>query len=333
MPIATIPSRRLSAAALAAVGALALFAAAPASLRAEVAQENEADLKPIPSMAVPLAADTLINAVAQVGDRLVGAGAWGHVLVSADQGNTWTQVKTPVNVTLTSIRFVDDKTGFITGHDATILKTTDGGSTWKLVQYDPQAETPLFDVFMKDANSGFAVGAYSLVKVTADGGETWTTRTIGDLDMHMNALARAKDGKVWIAGEAGHVFVTDAEMSAVQDIETPYSGSFWNVLALDDGSVLVMGLRGNVWRTADNGATWSQSPTGTTASLQAGRQLRDGSVMLVGLEGAVLVSKDRGVTFTQVKRAERTALATLFERGDGKVLLFGEGGVEGALTN
>lgn len=332
MSVATKLLRLTSACALVAAGVLALGAAS-GPVRAEVAGVDDPDSKPIPAEIMPLASDVLINAVTPVGDRLMGVGSWGHILVSADQGTSWKQVASPVNVTLTSIRFVDDKIGFITGHDAVILKTTDGGATWKLVQYDPAAESPLFDIFMKDANSGFAVGAYSLVKVTADGGETWTTKTIGDLDMHMNGIARAKDGKVWIAGEAGHVFVTDADLSAVQDIETPYTGSFWNVLALDDGSVLVMGLRGNVWRTTDNGATWAQSQTGTTASIQSGKQLRDGSVMVVGLEGAVLVSKDHGATFTQVKRSERTALSTLFERTDGKVLLFGEAGAEGGLTN
>ena len=116
-------------------------------------------------------------------------------------------------------------------------------------------------------------------------------------------------------------------------IETPYSGSFWNVLPLADGSVLAMGLRGNVWRTTDNGETWSQSNVPTIASVQFGRQLHDGRVLLVGLEGTVLISKNDGVDFEQVKREDRNALSTAFETKSGEVLLFGEAGVQGALTN
>lgn len=327
-----VPFGRSAVAALLAFG-LAVGSAAiirPAHAEAQLGQDN---FEPFPSMVQPYADKVLINSVTKVGDHLVAVGSWGHILISSDEGKNWRQVQSPVNVTFTSVRFVDDKLGFITGHDAVILRTEDGGETWALVEYDPQLESPLFDVFMSNDKSGFAIGAYSLVVVTEDGGKTWTTKTMGDLDFHMNALTQAKDGKVWIAGEAGHVFVTDPQLSELKVIETPYSGSFWNVLALDDGSVLVMGLRGNVWRTADQGETWSQSETGTISSIQAGRVLKDGRVLLVGLEGTVLISKDGGKSFERVAREDRNALATAYETSDGKILLFGETGVAGALTN
>lgn len=318
--------RRLAAPAL----LLATVSAGPA-----LAQEQAAggdNLEPFPAKMEPLAAETLINAVTQVGGKLVAVGAWGHVLISEDQGKTWVQQQTPVNVTLTSIHFVDDKLGFATGHDAVILRTEDGGKTWALVQYDPAAETPLFDLVMTDASNGFAIGAYAMLMVTADGGKSWTQKPLGDLDLHLNALAEAKDGKIWIAGEAGHVFVTEAGLGQVQDIETPYSGSFWNVLVLSDGSVIAMGLRGNIWRTTDQGATWAQAKTDTIASIQSGIELKDGRIVLVGLEGAVLVSSDKGASFKPLKRNERTAVTTALQLDDGKVLLFGEAGVDGALS-
>lgn len=291
------------------------------------------EAKPIPSVMEPLSAQTLITSVAKAGSNLVAVGAWGHVLLSADEGKTWTQIATPVDVTLTSIRFVDDKLGFATGHDAVMLRTEDGGKTWALVNFDPAAESPLFDVYMKDATSGFAVGAYSMVVTTSDGGKTWVRKDMGELDYHMNGIARGPDGRLWIAGEMGHVFVTNADLTELQDIETPYSGSFWNVLPLKDGSVMVFGLRGNVWRTADGGATWSQIPTGTVASIQSGVELRDGRIILVGLEGTVLVSADRGKSFTPVARKERAGLTTAYQTSDGTILLFGEAGAGASLTN
>ena len=299
------------------------------------AQESAAggdNLAPFPARMEPMAADTLINAVTPVGNKLVAVGAWGHVLVSEDQGKTWVQMQTPVNVTLTAVRFVDDKLGFATGHDAVILRTEDGGKTWAIVQYDPAAETPLFDIHMTDAQNGFAVGAYALMMTTSDGGKTWVRKPLGDLDLHLNAIATAKDGKVWISGEAGHVFVADAGLTQIQDIETPYSGSFWNVLPLSDGSVIAMGLRGNIWRTTDQGATWTQAAVDTIASLQSGIELKDGRVVLVGLEGTVLVSNDKGASFKPLKRSERAGLTAALQLADGRVLLFGEGGVDSSLS-
>ncbi|WP_158596190.1 WD40/YVTN/BNR-like repeat-containing protein [Oleomonas cavernae] len=303
------------------------------SLLNQMGSKGAEDAKPIPSVMEPLSAQTLITAVTKAGPNLVAVGAWGHVLLSPDEGKTWTQIATPVDVSLTSVHFVDEKLGFATGHDAVILRTEDGGQTWALVHFDPAAESPLFDLYMKDATTGFAVGAYSHVVTTADGGKTWTRKDLGDLDFHMNGIAKAPDGRLWIAGEMGHIFVTDATLSQIQDIETPYSGSYWNVLALKDGSILAFGLRGNVWHTTDSGATWSQVPTSTIASLQSGVELRDGRIILVGLEGTVLVSADRGKSFTPVSRKERASLTTAYQTSDGTVLLFGEGGAGATLTN
>ncbi len=79
--------------------------------------------------------DDLLLAATRAGSRLVAVGEFGHVALSDDDGKTWRQAKVvPTQSTLTSIVFVDDKTGFAAGHDKTILTTADGGETWS-VQY------------------------------------------------------------------------------------------------------------------------------------------------------------------------------------------------------
>ncbi|MFT3810430.1 MAG: YCF48-related protein [Micropepsaceae bacterium] len=79
--------------------------------------------------------DDLLLAAAHAGKRLVAVGEFGHVALSDDDGKTWRQAKTvPTQSTLTSVVFVDEKTGFAAGHDKTILTTADGGETWS-VQY------------------------------------------------------------------------------------------------------------------------------------------------------------------------------------------------------
>jgi photosystem II stability/assembly factor-like uncharacterized protein len=328
----TLTLRRTSLLALAA--SLGLGISAPAFAQSSLAPvipkaaTEGVQLKDEPSMPSRLAAKSLLLDATFAGDRIVAVGEWGHIVYSDDQGANWTQAQVPVDVTLTAVTFIDAKTGWAVGHDSVILNTTDGGQTWAVQNKQPELEQPLFSVYFKDAQNGFAVGAYSLFLATNDGGKTWTKKTIGDSDFHMNGIFKAKDGTLFIAGEAGHVFRSkDGESWDI--LQTPYQGSFWNGLGVDDGGVLVFGMRGNIWRSDDDGENWKQIDNPSTSSIQAGRILSDGRVVLVGLEGTVQISKDGGKTFTYAPRDDREAMAALIQTKDGVVHVFGE---EGAKT-
>ena len=78
--------------------------------------------------------------------------------------------------TLTSVSFIDARTGWAVGHWGAILKTTDGGETWEVQRLVTSEDRPLFGVHFIDANHGVAVGLWSLILVTDDGGKTWTKR-------------------------------------------------------------------------------------------------------------------------------------------------------------
>ncbi len=304
----------------------AMAAAAPDAGDDGAATES---LAPVPATIRPLARSTLLNGAARAGERIVAVGQWGHILLSDDDGANWRQVPVPVDVTLTAVRFADDRLGFAVGHDSTVLRTQDGGESWDLVHFDPADGTPLMDIRMTGNGRGFAVGAYGLVLLTADDGRRWTRKDMGDLDWHLNGTDVAPDGRIWIAGEAGNVFVASPDFSQFTAFETGYAGSFWNILCLRDGGVLAFGMRGNIWRSDAAGQSWQPVANPSTASLEAGLVLADGRIVLVGLEGTILVSRDQGQSFTALARADRDGLAAALPRRRGGLLVFGFAGVAG----
>ena len=109
------------------------------------------------------------------GDRVVAVGQRGHILL-ADKTGDWTQVVAPVQTLLTAVYMFNSMTGWIVGHDATILRTRDGGKSWTLVHYAPELELPLLDVWFRDERNGIAVGAFGLILATSDGGDSWNCR-------------------------------------------------------------------------------------------------------------------------------------------------------------
>lgn len=278
-----------------------------------------------------LASEAMLLDVARAGERLVAVGAFGHVLLSDDDGTTWRQAQSvPTRVMLTDVKFASPEKGWAVGHDLTILHTADGGETWADQYHDTLAEAPFLSIHMMDERRGMAFGAFAITFETTDGGQTWVERDLisgTPVDSHLNAAFPGPDNSVFIAAEFGFVFRSLDGGETFEEIQTPYEGSFWGGMGLQDGSILVYGMRGNVWRSQDLGASWSQVETGTKESLSGGYEFPDGTVVLAGLGGAVAVSKDGSQSFETSISTGRTTQAAVTGLDAGTVLIFGETGI------
>ena len=286
----------------------------------------------------PLAARSLLLDGAAAGSRLVVVGERGHVLVSTDDGASWTQSPVPTRALLTAVHMHDERTGWAVGHDAVILRTRDGGGTWSLVHEAPEEERPLLDVWFRDERTGLAVGAYGYFLATEDGGETWTSRAVSEDDFHLNALVPVAEGgaasaapgsrRLYIAAEAGVAYRSDDGGRTWRELASPYAGSWFGGIALDEDRVLLTGLRGRLFRSEDGGDTWTRVATGTRASLTGAVRLSSGSIVITGLDGSVLTSRDGGVSVSARRLPSREGISAALPLADGGVLLVGEFGVE-----
>ena len=288
----------------------------------------------------PLAIESLLLDGAVAGSRLVVVGERGHILVSTDDGASWTQAVVPTRALLTAVHMHDERTGWAVGHDAVILRTGDGGETWTLVHQAPEEELPLLDVWFHDEHAGFAVGAYGYFLATEDGGETWAPRAISEDDFHLNALVPVADRtagspesrpppsqRLYIAAEAGVAYRSDDGGKTWRELPSPYAGSWFGGLALDGNEVLLTGLRGHLFRSEDGGETWTEVATGTQATLTGAVRLPSGSIVITGLEGSVLTSGDGGRSVLARSLPSRQGISAALPLADGGVLLIGEFGV------
>ncbi len=265
------------------------------------------------------------------GSRLIVVGERGHILVSSDDGANWKQARVPTRVMLTAIYMHDAETGWAVGHDAVIVRTADGGETWAKVHEAPEEELPLLDVWFRDGQRGFAVGAYGYALATGDGGETWTPHAISEDDFHLNALVPASDRetgsqRLYIAAEAGIIYRSDNGGETWRELPSPYAGSWFGGLALDENQVLLAGLRGHLFRSEDGGASWTEIPTGTQATLTGAVHHPSGVIVVTGLEGSVLTSRDGGRNVSSRNLQTREGISTSLPLPDGATLLIGEFG-------
>lgn len=309
-------------------------AVALASVLAVTAPAQAADIEVDPigfAVQAENATSKLLLDVAKAGDRLVAVGEFGHIVLSDDGGKTWSQAKeVRTQVALNSVMFVNDQVGFAAGHDATVLKTTDGGDTWRVFYLDTEFENPLLAVHFEDENKGYAVGAFSLMVETMDGGETWKTRPVFEgntNDYHLNDIYQSKAGTLLMPSEFGIVYRSIDGGASFEEIQTSYEGSFWSGLGLSDGSILVYGMRGNIYRSVDEGLTWVPVITTTRKSFGGGVELDDGTVVLSGLNGAVAYSADMGKSFETYSRADRAGFNAVIGGADDTIIIFGAPGL------
>lgn len=286
-----------------------------------------------PAARVAQAARAGLLASAHAGGRLVAVGEHGVVMLSDDQGRSFRQARdVPMDVTLTSVSFADERHGWAVGHWGAILTTADGGETWTVQRKDTQSDRPLFAVQFFDARNGVAVGLWSLVLVTSDGGATWRdvvlTPPEGAKKADLNLLGLFADdrGRIYAAAERGMVLRSDDRGATWTYAATGYKGSFWTGLALPGGVLLAAGLRGSLYRSADEGRSWTRIDTASKSSITA-MAARDGAIVAVGLDGLVLRSRDGGATFSSDVRPDHAALTAVAMTPNGRTIFFSRQGV------
>jgi photosystem II stability/assembly factor-like uncharacterized protein len=108
-------------------------------------------------------------------------------------------------------------------------------------------------------------------------------------------------------------------------LTSPYEGSFFGILPLQEGPVLAFGLRGRLFSTSDRGRTWSRIETGSEATLLCGLQTAPGRYVIGGMEGTLLWGE--GGRVQSADRPDRLAITALAPGAGGSLLLFGEGGI------
>lgn len=304
----------------------------------------QADPVDHPADLEPMAQRSLLLDVARAAKRLVAVGERGHVLLSDDDGKTWAQAAAvPSRTMLTGVCFTDASHGWAVGHDEIILATQDGGRSWRRDHYAPESQQPLLDILCVDAQHVIAVGAYGSYFDTTDGGAHWNARKFThqplqpppkaaaaadeDIppDYHLNRIVAAGNA-LFIAAEAGQVYRSADAGATWVSLPSPYNGSLFGLLPLQDGALLAFGLRGNLFLTRDAGVTWTKLASGTNAMLTDGLQLGDGTIALVGLSGAVVVSRDGGASFMLEEQPDRKGLSAALAVGAEQIVAVGESG-------
>ncbi len=282
------------------------------------------------SLVASRASQRLLLQVADLGDRLIAVGQFGHILISTDRGKNWRQAKrVPTNVTLTAVDFPSPNLGFAVGYDTTILKTENGGETWRRVYHDLEMETaksrrlgfsneigvcgkepdgclfPLFGVHFFNEKHGIAVGAFSTILETRDGGNSWQKRK-PDYQFSPEVQELFQTGEIF---------------------EDDITGGHLNGIVEDGrGHIYLPSEFGIVIKSSDKGGTFEAVKTPYEGSFWGGIDAKPG-VILYGMRGNMYRSENGGASWKKIPSGTDQSIHGAVRLINGDIVATGLGGV------
>jgi len=212
----------------------------------------------------------------------------------------------PTSNQLVSLDFIDETTGWSVGEYGTILKTNDGGNTWRIIEI-PQLNY-LQDVYFPTAAIGYIVGEDGIILKSIDGGESWTQQ-VNPFTNNLNRVRFINETTGWIVGEKGLILHTnDGGHSWTQ--QNSHTGESLNGLALvGTQAVYAVGGDSTILVTDDYGQTWHKKTFITTDTRNRSYDFKDVFFLdellgwIVGYkswQGILIKTIDGGITWKEV---------------------------------
>ena len=211
------------------------------------------------------------------------------ILVTAPQ---WVSQTSGVTARLRGVSAVNDRVAWASGADSTVLRTSDGGATWKKLTVTADA-LDFRDIDAIDDRTAYVLsignGPASRIYKTTDAGETWRLQFKNDNPKafydamsfwdpnHGIVIGDSIDGQFCIMttenGGRSWVRVAANDLPLALENEGAFAASGTNIALFGKSHAWIgtgAGAKARVLRTTDRGRTWKIAETPLIAGASAG---------------------------------------------------------------
>ena len=190
----------------------------------------------------------------------------------------WVKQSVETKASFRGLSVVSEKVIWASGTIGTVIRTTDGGATWKVMAVPDAGKLDFRDIEAFDENTAYILsignGDSSRIYKTIDGGTTWKQQFVGtQKETFFDAIAcwdsksclamsdpvgghyyliATKDGETWTP-------VTSTKPAATVDGEAAFAASGTCLIANGKTSAFIVsgGDAARVFKSVDRGVTWT----------------------------------------------------------------------------
>ncbi|RUO79264.1 WD40/YVTN/BNR-like repeat-containing protein [Pseudidiomarina taiwanensis] len=186
---------------------------------------------------------------------------------------------------------IDSQTIFVAGAYGTLLRSTDGGQSWEML--DQRIENPdglHINALTYGQGSVYAVGEGGQIFRSDDQGDSWIMLDSPYYGSFFEVFVDQSE-RVWVAGLRGNIFVAEHADAEFEPLAINDRVNINQIIDGPDGSVILVGNAGLMAQIFANGEM-SQQRHNSGASLTDIITNADGSYTLVGQRGVLEVQAD-----------------------------------------
>ncbi len=189
-------------------------------------------------------------------------------------------------------------------------------------------DKPFLDLYFENEKKGFVIGSYGLSFETEDGGnnwQCWMDHVEDPMDLHLYSI-RVVGNTYYIAGERGLFLISRDGGNFFRRVETPYSGTYFDMEVAPTGEIVLVGLRGNAYWSEDQGATFNKTDVPNEISFSAAARLEDGTMLFANQAGMLMESRDQGRTIRPIDTPRLEPISSILPFGKDELMTVGYAG-------
>lgn len=256
---------------------------------------------------------------------------------------------------LRSVHFVNENDGWVAGASATLLHTTNGGSSWPTVNTGVDAAKGFHSVRFLDGNIGWAAGAMAVAR-TLNSGASWTMATLPTSvivaeNAIYNSFSFFSSTEFW-AGGGGNIgsspaaFFTNRSLDANGNLNnlgstvtTPFPAHQDIHFTRETGSLEAWAVTrgGTIVRRNTNSPTgFDEQTSGVSAHLNAIQMMRSNNAWIgwvAGNNGTILKTVNGGTQWSQQTSGATANLRDVHFVNTDQGWVVGDGGLILATNN
>jgi photosystem II stability/assembly factor-like uncharacterized protein len=230
----------------------------------------------------------------QKGFLLIG-GSNSALYTSTDTGKTLKTIGLSTPTNLRAVWAINQDTFLVTGENARILKTNDGGKTWS--QKHVRTAAYAYDIKFQSMY-GIAVGKDFMIISSSNYGESWTLDTTAPIGKSIHSVAIMPNGQCWAAADSGYLLHKHLTEKKWQLLKHPSVCNFKALQTFGDSVLLIVGsvvdtfqpnnIKNSIIKSTDNGKTFYEVSATEMRALLGMHFISPDSGYICGSNGLIL---------------------------------------------